>query len=523
MMSCGLCSTLIVSVVVLGQLFSISYSKSEDIEDPSEIFHKYHTAVVTVVTDIQRGTGFSIDPKVYLITGTETKIRFVITAFHVVKGADRVGLYLYQDEKDDQGNWKKDICPAEIWGFDIVRDIALLYIACDTCDCTRLEALQTRLSTVNAGETILVIGDSAKRRPHSFVDGKLSDANFTVSLMSLNYKQLDKDIAATPFVSRVHGLIGSVYLGDSGSAVMDISGNVIGMIVAKHGDLNYCVTMEEISKARVKILDTLMPRFVACTAHESALLGRTYWGDRSGKSINEMNALATATNAQYFAVAHDGMKAHAFTFHALWWEILPGDDDMKEDASQCICEMTSFTDGQFLRRTKDGKVMCGCSENSCRRNPAYQKRFGEDNDRRWAVYKRMSRNPDKSRHYIPSEESLALMKNIAGEITYWKRQEDIVRREKEKLVSSVDDIAHANYYWKQKADILRIEKEKLVSEYKSIIAIVIAVAICVASSFVSLAICLYNHWKNTIRMLKKTNAEPVRLKEQLYTNLLMPD
>ena len=484
MMSCCLCSTLIVSVVVLGQLFSISYSKSEDIKDPSEIFHKYHTAVVTVVTDIHTGTGFSIDPKVYLITGTETKIRFVITAFHVVKGADRVGLYLYQDEKDDQGNWKKGICPAETWGFDIVRDIALLYIACDTCDCTRLEALQTRLSTVNVGETILVIGDSAKRRPHSFVDGKLSDTNFTVSLTSLNYKQLDKDIAATPFVSRVHGLIGSVYLGDSGSAVMDRSGNVIGMIVGMYGDLVYCVTTDEISKAREQILDTKSPSFVACTARESALLGRRYWGDRSGKSINEMNALATAVNAQYFAIAHDGLEAHAFTFHVLWWEILPENDYIMEDASQCRCEMTSFTDGkQHLERTVDGKVMCGCSENACRRNSYYQRRFGEDNDRRWAVYKRVSRSLD-SRYYVPSKESRASMEDIGGEIDYWK----------------------------QKVEILSIEKENLVSEYKLRIGIAIAVAICVASSLV---ICLYKRWKNAERLLEKANTERDRLEEQL--------
>jgi hypothetical protein len=65
-------------------------------------------------------------------------------------------------------------------------------------------------------------------------------------------------------------------------------------------------------------------------------------------------------------VAHDGLAAHAFTFRALWWEILPGNDDMKEDASQCVCNMTSFTDGQHLERPEDGKVMCGCSENACR-------------------------------------------------------------------------------------------------------------------------------------------------------------
>ena len=204
----------------------------------------------------------------------------------------------------------------------------------DNCNCKRLGALQTRLSTVNDEETILVIGGSAERGHHSFIDGRLSSTNFTSSLASQIYKRPDKVTEATTFVSRVHGLTDS--FGNSGSAVMDKSGKVIGMILAINVNRNLCVTMEEISKAYEQILDTSAPRFVACTAHESALLGRTHWAGKSGKSINEMNALATAMDAQYFAVAHDDLEADAFTFHALWWEILPGNDDMKEDASRSV-------------------------------------------------------------------------------------------------------------------------------------------------------------------------------------------
>ncbi len=483
MMFCRLYQTLIVSAVVLWLTFPISYAnKSRDLKDPSEIFHEHHTAVVSVITSTnRRGTGFCIEPREYVIKSTGKVFRFVVTAFHVVKGASKVEVHLYQDEKDNEGNWKYEICRAEIYGLDIVRDVALIEVPCDTCNCKRLGSLPTRLSTVNTGESILIVGDSAKRRPHSFIDGRLSDTNFTIPLMMAYYK-IDKDIAPR---TRVHGLTGSVNSGDSGSAVMDITGKVIGMNSAMGGDLNYCVTMEEISKAHQQILDTLSPRFVACTARESALLGRTsYWGGMSGKSIKEMNALATAMNTQYFAVAHDGLQAHAFIFHTLWWDILPENDYMKEHPSQCLCEMNSFIDAEALESTKEGKVMCGCAENACRRNPFYQKRFGEDNDRRWAIYERVNRNPEQNVHYVPSKESLASMENIAGEITYWK----------------------------QKGDILRREKEELASEYKLYTSIVLALVLCVASSAL---IYLYKRWKDTERRLKEKNAECYALKAQL--------
>jgi cell division protein FtsL len=212
--------------------------------------------------------------------------------------------------------------------------------------------------------------------------------------------------------TRVHGLTGVANEGDSGSPVMDATGKVIGMISAGLRDLNLCITMEEVSKAKKHILNRLIPLPVGCTAHESALLGRVYWGERSGKSIVEMDALATAMNAQYFAVAHDGVEAHAeahaFTFHVLWWEIFLGSEHLKENISQCLCKANSFIDSHHALHTKDGlQVACGCSENACRNKNSYRKRFGEDNDRRWAIYKAMNSKSGENGHYVPSKESIA--------------------------------------------------------------------------------------------------------------------
>ena len=121
---------------------------------------------------------------------------------------------------------------------------------------------------------------------------------------------------------------------------------------------------------------------------------------------------ATAMNAQYFAVAHEGEAAHAFTFHALWWEIFTGNDHMKEDLSQCLCEANSFIDDDVLENTEEGKVMCGCVGYFCWRKTNYNSRFGEDNDRRWAIYKTMNGKIGNSGHYVLSKELLAVMYDI---------------------------------------------------------------------------------------------------------------
>ena len=468
----------IVSAVFLWQIISVSYARES--KDASKIFQQYHTSVVTVITDRARGTGFSIDPREYPDKETGKTVRLVITAFHVVQGAQSVILLIYHNKKNSEGMWESDVCPANVYGLDITRDLAFLAIPCHICACTSLGTLPTRLSAVSTGESVIIIGDSAGRRFHSFIDGRLSDTNFTMSLKLDIYKNLKSDVKTT----RVHGLTGSFNRGDSGSAVMNVAGKVMGMMSGSNGDLHFCITMDEILKAKEQILNTLTPRYVGCTAHESVLLGREYWGERSGKSIMEMNALASAMNAQYFAIAHEGAEAHAFTFHILWWEILLGNDHMKEDLSQCLCEANSFIDDDVPEHTEEGKVMCGCAGNFCRNKTNYHRRSGEDNDRRWAIYKTMNRKIENSGYYEPSKESLASMENIAGEINYWKK----------------------------KTNILEEEMERLKSEHHFYYGVGIAVILCVGTSVV---IWLYNRWQSTVRLLKEEKTVCEGLREQL--------
>ena len=469
----------IISAVALWIILTTSYGESAS---ESEIFHKSHTAVITVVTETTQGTGFSIDPIYNKYPGTRDTIRFGITAFHVVKGARNVSVLLYKDKKDSDGKWKDEKCQAIIYNVDIVRDVAILAILCHTCNCKHLGALQTRISDVNEGETVLIIGDSAKRLLHSFADGKLSYTNTIDCPACRTYSQIDT--TDKTFFTKVHGLTGSMNRGDSGSAVLDTSGKVIGMTLAIRGDLKMCLTMTELLKAYEQALE--LPRsvdYVGCTAHESAFLARKYWGEGSGKSILEMNALARATNAQYFALAHDEFGgAHAFTFHTLWWKIFPGNDHVIEDTAQCLGD-DSFTDGHLLEHT-NGKVYCGCADNACRRNPNYYRRHGEDNDRRWAIFKRN----EKGGYYEPSDISVAMMENIAGEI----------------------------YYWQKKSGKLSEEKEDIASEHQWYKSVVNTVSIFVISAVLVVFYILYTRFKNAKNMLKEANRERDRLVNRLF-------
>ena len=97
----------------------------------------------------------------------------------------------------------------------------------------------------------------------------------------------------------------------------------------------------------------------------------------------------------------------------------------------------------FLRPTNDGMVMCGCLDNSCWKNPKYQKRIGIHNDRRWAIYETVNAGLEKNRHYVPSKKCLASMEDIADQITYWKEKVDVLEDKLKKDVKSGSE--HQSY------------------------------------------------------------------------------
>ena len=387
--------------------------------DLPEIVSNYNKGTVTIfVANQLKGTGFAIENSPLTKKYGETA-RYIYTAAHVVKGASWVKLLLYDNEKDSEGNWKiREHCFGQVLGQDVKRDVALVLMSCDNCNCSRLGKLPARTKTLKNGEQVITIGNLNRSALEKNMHGTVEDKDVKVSLMSMSYTIQDKHTAITKFgTTAVQIKTGDAREGDSGSAILDEYGKVVAMVSAGEKDTVTIrtdilgVPLQNIQEASKQILNASLPYTVGCSADVSAFLGGIYWGNTSGNSINEMIALATAANAPYFAVAHDGHGiAHGYTFLVLRWEELDGDDEMKEDSKECLCETNPFEEGDLVGPHEEGMVMCGCTENTCNKRKYYEKNGGKGKERRWAIYKRLG-----GTYYVPSEESLTLLKEVAGE------------------------------------------------------------------------------------------------------------
>ena len=391
-----LCQRFIRFFFAMGLWQMISPTNGQLSEAP-EIFEKSHKAVVTVLKDNEvSGTGFSVDLQSDIVR--DRKVRYVITAFHVVNGAKEISVYLYTDDKNREGIPVKRRCDATLFHVDVTRGVAILALPCDNCNCTALGSLETRLSPVRIGETIFVIGDSKTRNPHSFAFGMLSDIDFDLPLIQVNYEEWS--LYEQVLEAKVHGLIGNVNIdGDSGSPVMDKTGKVIAMVSGtKHVEQKevpfinvmqvYCVTVGEIFTVYKKIFENTRVNFVGCTADESGFRSIRHLrltDVDSGKSYLVMNALATAMNVQYFAVAHGKSIALAIFFESYD----PQDRDRKVPP-ECLCESDSFIDSNLFNFEP---TKCGCFYTTCR-DKAPVKSKEVNYSILWAVYKRKNTHAD---------------------------------------------------------------------------------------------------------------------------------
>ena len=105
-------------------------------------------------------------------------------------------------------------------------------------------------------------------------------------------------------------------------------------------------------------------------------------------------------------------------YHAAVGQFLDPYVDFEENL-RWLCEMNSFANDRIFQETEDDKVTCGCPENPCRRNQRYnEQRFGENKDRRWAIYERESRFGETATHYEKSRECISTMQVLLMEIYY---------------------------------------------------------------------------------------------------------
>ena len=91
-----------------------------------------------------------------------------------------------------------------------------------------------------------------------------------------------------------------------------------------------------------------------------------------------------------------------------------------EEKFRWSCEMNSFAGDRVFQETENVKVTWGCPEISWRRNKHcdYKRRFGEDKDRSWAIFERVSRFSKTVTHYERSRECFSTIQDLPMELYY---------------------------------------------------------------------------------------------------------
>ena len=173
---------------------------------------------------------------------------YVVTNNHVVEGATSVTVKLYNGDEYD----------AEIIGTDEMNDVALLKI-----DATGLQAVTIGDSDqLEVGEEVIAIGNPLGELTFTMTAGYISALDREINTDGKPINMLQTDVA--------------INSGNSGGALFDMNGNVIGITSAKYsGSTSSGASIEGISFA-IPINDAL--RVVYDLQQYGRVTGRAYLG-----------------------------------------------------------------------------------------------------------------------------------------------------------------------------------------------------------------------------------------------------
>ena len=173
---------------------------------------------------------------------------YVVTNNHVVEGATSVTVKLYNGDEYD----------AEIVGTDEMNDVALLKI-----DATGLQAVTIGDSDqIEVGEEVIAIGNPLGELTFTMTAGVVSALDREINTDGKPINMLQTDVA--------------INSGNSGGALFDMNGNVIGITSAKYsGSTSSGASIEGISFA-IPINDAL--RVVYDLQQYGHVTGRAYLG-----------------------------------------------------------------------------------------------------------------------------------------------------------------------------------------------------------------------------------------------------
>jgi len=174
----------------------------------NSIYETYKSAIVGVANEgtttnaygqvspsASSGTGFIISPDGYIITNN-----------HVIEGADKVTIALYDSKS----------YTATIVGADAENDVALLKI-----DATDLNTVKLGNSdNLKVGESVVAIGNPLGELTYTVTAGIVSAENREINTSATPINMFQTDLAINP--------------GNSGGPVLNLKGEVVGIASAKY-------------------------------------------------------------------------------------------------------------------------------------------------------------------------------------------------------------------------------------------------------------------------------------------------
>ena len=186
---------------------------------------------------------------------------YVVTNNHVVEGATSVTVKLYNGDEYD----------AEVIGTDEMNDVALLKI-----DATGLQAVTIGDSDqIEVGEEVIAIGNPLGELTFTMTAGVVSALDREINTDGKPINMLQTDVA--------------INSGNSGGALFDMNGNVIGITSAKYsGSTSSGASIEGISFA-IPINDAL--RVVYDLQQYGHVTGRAYLG----VTVKDLDSTTAAT------------------------------------------------------------------------------------------------------------------------------------------------------------------------------------------------------------------------------------
>ena len=176
------------------------------------------------VESASAGTGFVI-----------TADGYIVTNYHVVKGATAVTVTLYNGETYD----------ATVVGGDSDYDVAVLKI-----EATGLQAVTLGSSTdLNVGDAVLAIGNPLGELTFSMSQGIVSCCDRAINVDGTPFKMIQVDASINP--------------GNSGGPLMNLYGEVVGIVSAKYSSyasttvegLGFAIPMDDVQTIITDIME----------------------------------------------------------------------------------------------------------------------------------------------------------------------------------------------------------------------------------------------------------------------------